>query len=99
MLSPCAHPQPHSQVAPLLLVPWSRNKIETKNLYEKNNGAYADNYSSSFQTEPEYVGAKDEMNRIHSKIGLPLKGTYCADHTDKNVLKELEKEKDAEPTY
>ena len=62
-------------------------------------GAYADNYSSSFRTKPEYIAAKDEMNRIHSIIGLPLKGTYCAVHTDKNVLKELEKENDPDPTY
>ena len=62
-------------------------------------GAYADNYSSSFRTKPEYIAAKDEMNRIHSKIGLTLKGTYCTVHTDKNVLKELKKEIDPEPTY
>ena len=53
-------------------------------------GAYADNYSSSFRTKNEYNEAKDKMNRIHSKIGLPLKGTYCAVHTDEN---------DPEPTY
>ena len=62
-------------------------------------GAYADNYSSSFQTKDEYKVAKDEMNRIHDKIGLPLKGTYCAVKTDAGVLKELEKDKDEEPVY
>ena len=40
-----------------------------------------------------------EMNRIHITIGLPLKGSYCAVDTNANVLKELEKEKDEEPTY
>ena len=62
-------------------------------------GAYADNYSSSFQTKEEYKIAKEEMNRIHDKIGLPLKGTYCAVKTDAGVLVELEKDKEDEPVY
>ena len=62
-------------------------------------GAYANKYANSCITKPEFVAAKDEMNRIRSKIGLPLEGTYFAVHTDANVLKELENEKDKEPTY
>ena len=39
-------------------------------------GAYADNYNSSFRTVEEYIKVRDEMNRIHDSIGLPLKGTF-----------------------
>ena len=45
-------------------------------------GAYAHNYSSSFRTKLECVAEKEKKYRIHSKIGLPLKGTYCAVHID-----------------
>ena len=48
-------------------------------------GAYADNYSSSYQTVEEYNIVKAEMEKIHKEIGLPLKATYSDVNTDPEV--------------
>ena len=56
--------------------------------------AYADNYNSSFRTIEEYIKVRDEMNRIHDSIGLPLKGTYTDIGTDPNILLKLAKNED-----
>ena len=61
--------------------------------------AYADNYNSSFRTIEEYIKVRDEMNRIHDSIGLPLKGTYTDIGTDPNILLKLAKNEDESPTY
>ena len=39
-------------------------------------GGYADNYSNSFETIEEYKQVSEDMDTIHTKIGLPLKATY-----------------------
>ena len=61
-------------------------------------GAYADNYNSSFRTVEEYTKVRDEMNRIHDSIGLPLKGTYTDIGTDPEILQKLAKTEES-PTY
>ena len=61
-------------------------------------GAYADNYNSSFRTVEEYIKVRDEMNRIHDSIGLPLKGTYTDIGTDPEILQKLAKTEES-PTY
>ena len=62
-------------------------------------GAYADNYNSSFRTIEEYIKVRDEMNRIHDRIGLPLKDTYTDVGTDPEILQKLAKENEESPTY
>ena len=61
------------------LLPATRVKL-VKDLIKK--GAYADNYSSSYRYLREYNLVKQEMERIHSEIGLPLKATYSDIETD-----------------
>ena len=53
-------------------------------------GAYADNYSSSYQTVEEYKIVKKEMERIHQEIGLPLKGTYSDVKTDPEMQEKID---------
>ena len=62
-------------------------------------GAYAENYNSSFRTIEEYIKVRDEMNRIHDSIGLPIKGTYTDVGTDPDILLKLAKKEDESPTY
>ena len=58
-------------------------------------GAYADNYSSSYQTIEEYNIVKTEMEKIHKEIGLPLKATYSDINTDPEVKSRINKGEEA----
>ena len=39
------------------------------------------------------------MERIYQEIGLPLKTKYGCIETDPEILKKIDKEKEAEPSY
>ena len=62
-------------------------------------GAYAGNYNSSFRTIKEYTEVRDEMNRMHKAIGMPLKGTYTNVGTYPEILLTLDKNSDESPNY
>ena len=62
-------------------------------------GGYADNYSDSFETLEEYKKVSEDMNEVHTRIGLPLKATYCDIKTDPDILKKLGKEGEEAPCY